>query len=233
MRTCEKLDCNKPHLARGLCNAHYIKARTAGVLMPLRKLSEEERFWSRVVRGENCWTWTGTHSAAGYGTFVRDGRRQCYAHRYSYELHCGPIPADLQIDHLCRNRGCLNPAHLEAVTQQENIRRGERANRTHCPRDHPYDDGNTRRTSRGRWCRTCAHEAAVARAQERKRQRYRDGVQKLTGHGPVMRALGDWRCRCGQVLGDTKRQAQAAMPDHRRLVLILVTEAKETGWVAS
>lgn len=161
MRTCTRPDCARRHVARGLCNAHYLLARDHGELSPLVRPSEQDRFWSNVVRGPDCWAWTGGHSVAGYGRFNRDGRRPDYAHRYSYELHKGVIPAGCQIDHLCHNRGCCNPAHLEAVTQQENIRRGEVGTQTHCPHGHPYDEVNTRRNSRGyRFCRECNRQAS-------------------------------------------------------------------------
>lgn len=85
-----------------------------------------ERFWRRVQEQEGgCWLWVGTVDR-GYGLLSVDGKT-VRAHRYSYETLVGPIPDGLQIDHLCRNRGCVNPAHLEPVTQVENIRRGDAA----------------------------------------------------------------------------------------------------------
>lgn len=79
-------------------------------------------FWSYVFFHEDgCWEWTGAKTAAGYGQFTR---RKEYAHRHAYEDLVGPIPEGLVIDHLCRNPSCVNPDHLEPVTQRENIRRG-------------------------------------------------------------------------------------------------------------
>jgi hypothetical protein len=78
-----------------------------------------ERFWARVEKAEDgCWEWTRGHLPAGYGQLGR-----CYTHRIAYELAHGPIPEGLEIDHLCRNRGCCNPDHLEAVTHHENTLR--------------------------------------------------------------------------------------------------------------
>lgn len=90
-----------------------------------------------------CWVWTGAISSEGYG---RCG--SAYAHRWSYEVFVGPIPEGLQIDHLCRVRKCVNPAHLEPVTQRENLLRGDGAGarfarRTHCSRGHALTPENT------------------------------------------------------------------------------------------
>lgn len=90
-----------------------------------------------------------------------------YAHRLSYELHKGEIPEGLEIDHLCRNRWCVNPDHLEAVTRRENIMRGDgpkklgelNSKKTHCKHGHPFDKENTRyRPTGGRSCRICNRE---------------------------------------------------------------------------
>lgn len=105
-----------------------------------------------------CWIWTAHASRGGYGRVVLGGKvRQ--AHRVVYELLSGEIPAGLQIDHLCRNRLCVNPAHLEPVTQQVNFERaGPRYNalKTRCIRGHPFDTENTVKDRRGkRFCRAC------------------------------------------------------------------------------
>lgn len=108
-----------------------------------------------------CWRWTGAFQNAGYGQY---GKPPVLAHRWAYELHVGPIATGLVIDHLCRNRWCVNPKHLEVVTLAENILRGEslpakNKRKTHCPKGHPYDDENTYFTSQGwRICRSCNRE---------------------------------------------------------------------------
>jgi hypothetical protein len=103
-----------------------------------------------------CWLWIGTEAPGGYGFINLRGRRMT-AQRGSYLMFKGAIPDGLEIDHLCRNPGCVNPDHLEAVTHQENCRRRD-AVRTACPRGHVYDDHVDARGSRR--CRKCA---AIAR----------------------------------------------------------------------
>ena len=105
-----------------------------------------------------CLEWTGT-VANGYGT-IKHGGRNHRAHRLIYSLVVGPIPEGLVIDHLCRNKRCVNPAHLEAVTVRENTLRGvgptaQNMAKTHCLRGHPFSDANTRWDGRGRVCREC------------------------------------------------------------------------------
>lgn len=105
-----------------------------------------------------CWLWTAATIQKGYGQFWYDGKLQ-YAHRIAYELLVGPIPNGLQLDHLCRVRNCVNPEHLEPVTNQENCRRGETGAhngiKTHCPHGHPYDEINTYRHRGERRCKGC------------------------------------------------------------------------------
>lgn len=107
----------------------------------------------------HCWVWTGFCSPQGYGRF-KFGGRLLSAHRFSYELEIGPIRDGLTIDHLCRNRGCVRPSHLEPVTRKVNTLRGEtivaaHAAKTHCPKGHPYDEVNTRLYEGRRYCKQC------------------------------------------------------------------------------
>lgn len=122
-----------------------------------------ERFWTKFERDEfGCWLWHAAADHLGYGRIGLAGK-VVLAHRFAYELLVGPIPAGLDLDHLCRVPACVNPAHLEPVTHRENQRRGmarhflglEQSRKTHCPQGHPYDEANTYRHNGRRYCRTC------------------------------------------------------------------------------
>lgn len=124
-----------------------------------------------------CWLWTACKDYDGYAimTVNRKARR---AHRWGYELINGRVPDGLQLDHLCRNRGCVNPKHLEPVTNRENQIRGEgisaiNARKTHCPKGHPLSGDNLLRYLSLKGVRSCATCARARIAQQRKLQRLR------------------------------------------------------------
>lgn len=100
----------------------------------------DERFFAKVHMTSGCWEWVAGKDSGGYGQIGVD-RRVKRAHRVAYEAIVGPIPEGLELDHLCRNRACVRPEHLEPVTRYENVRRGNgwagtNARKTHCPKGH-------------------------------------------------------------------------------------------------
>lgn len=135
-------------------------------------MTTREKLEARTLQDDQgCYVWQGGKTRNGYGTVRHEGKTY-YVHRLAYEITYGVIPKGLQIDHLCRNRLCWKPEHLEAVTQRENLLRGntitaKNAAATSCAKGHPYDNENTIRLKNGhRVCRTC------------KRQRDRERHQK-------------------------------------------------------
>jgi len=129
------------------------------------------RFWAKVRIGSvpvyqpdlgPCWEWTAARDRNGYGIFQAGSRadgsnRTVRAHRLAYEMLIRPIPTGLEPDHLCRTPACIKPLHIEPVTHAENNRRGDlwQRRRRHCPRGHPYDEGNTYLNQGRRVCRAC------------------------------------------------------------------------------
>jgi hypothetical protein len=121
-------------------------------------------FWTKAEEFDGgfstpCLIWKANKTGDGYGKFMLH-RRQRQTHRLAYEATIGPIPKGLVIDHLCRNRACVNASHMEPVTNRENVIRGEsfsahNARKTHCDRGHPFNVENTYLYRGGRICRAC------------------------------------------------------------------------------
>lgn len=125
----------------------------------------EERFFERVQEPfdvqNDCWMWTGSKTGNGYGQVWLNTKEKEAAHRVAYKMFVGPIPEGFHVDHLCRNRLCVRPDHLEPLSAHLNIGQWHRA-RTHCRKGHPYDRENTRYRLREdriyRQCRICDRE---------------------------------------------------------------------------
>jgi hypothetical protein len=163
---------NRTDAARGWVRGQRIPFAFRHVLRT-RRIDVRARFESFIEKTDGCWEWTGGVQSSGYGTFnvpETAGGGSRLAHRFSYELHVGPIPAGLEIDHLCRNRRCVRPDHLDAVTHRENDMRGaspaivaRREGRCITGR-HAMTPANTRHTASGRQrCRACEREWSARR----------------------------------------------------------------------
>lgn len=125
-------------------------------------LSVEDRLFTKVEVGD-CWQWLAATDERGYGRFGYEGRNQ-RAHRVVWMILVGPLSKDVELDHLCRNHGCVNPDHLEPVTHHVNVLRGalgsSRRQAVRCSRNHPFDSRNTmigkrRDGTTYRMCREC------------------------------------------------------------------------------
>ena len=146
---------------------------TASVKRGPRPRAPEERFWQKVERQNSaCWIWTGFVGKDGYGRFNAGNNHPMLAHRFSYEKTVGAVPVGLELDHVCRNRRCVNPSHLEPVTRSENLRRGYRASphpqRVICPNGHPYEQPRIGPGKGKRRCPICAR-ASWQRSNRRRR----------------------------------------------------------------
>lgn len=187
--TCRAPGCTKStaHSSRGLCSMHRSRLARHGTLEPqgvgqthgnpearfLRFL----KFASVAHEGSPCVRWCGGFSDTGYGSFSGEGRKRTNAHRWAYEHWVGPVAKGLHLDHLCRNRWCVNPQHLEPVAPRENWARGDgpllaarlRA-ATHCSKGHEFTEANTYVSREGRrTCRACRRERqARFRARQRR-----------------------------------------------------------------
>ena len=133
--------------------------------MPTPFQTPYKYIFSRIsIDGRGCWVWKNKLDPSGYATCSQERNGHGRAHSYTYKTFIGPIPAGLELDHLCRNRACVNPLHLEAVTHRVNVLRGislsaTQARQTHCKDGHEFSGENLSISKRGRReCITCRKE---------------------------------------------------------------------------
>ena len=167
--TCSIESCNNSNYCRTWCRPHYRKWERTGDpnydAAATRYKNLTEKVMSRIDKNDpnGCWIWIGYINEGGYGRVTAWGKPRL-AHRLVYQIEIGTIPEGLVLDHLCRNRKCVNPKHLEPVTSGENTRRGNHKNcgirkreQTHCIRGHEFNKENTYLRPDGRrLCRSCA-----------------------------------------------------------------------------
>jgi hypothetical protein len=161
-KVCCVQDCDRDAFAKAMCGMHYMRTGSPFTVRRVVGLSAEERFWQYVNKTDDCWLWTGATSH-GYGNFYlpREGRTttQIQAHVFAYQTLRGPVPEGLVIDHLCRTKRCVRPDHLDPVTQQLNVIRGDVARvlrENTCRHGHEYTPENTHINRKGaKVCRIC------------------------------------------------------------------------------
>jgi hypothetical protein len=240
--TCTVQDCELPIYAKGMCRPHRYRVLKTGSVVGTRGVltvkprirgNDPARFQSyvQVVPGPldtPCHEWTGNRYPKGYGQFGTRNRT-VLAHRWSYEQQVGPIPDGLQLDHLCRNPPCVNPAHLEPVTSRVNHMRSPglaNGTKTHCPQGHPYSTENTIRTRRpdgggARYCRTCVNAYRAAWAREQTRKRGPKPPKPLATHCRLGHLYdkantrienGKRRCRACMAAGARRRRKARSLP---------------------
>jgi len=146
--TCSVEGCDSKLLAKSLCSKHYQRSRAYGdpLLGGWGTPGERLLLGHSIDQASGCWNWTKHLDKDGYGILKVNGR-DTKAHRFSYEHYVGPISEGLVIDHLCRNRKCVNPNHLEPVTPRTNVLRGKTITaknkaKTHCIRGHEFSGAN-------------------------------------------------------------------------------------------
>jgi hypothetical protein len=149
-------------------------------LTEYRKKPIAEKFLDKVIKTNDCWGWKNKPNGRGYSTLSYN-YRNVLAHRFSYEQKYGKLEKGMVLDHLCRNRWCVNPDHLQVVSNKENILRGEspsahNARKTHCPSGHEYNDENTLKyelklyKGHSRVCRECARLRAKSYRERKKHE---------------------------------------------------------------
>lgn len=182
-KKCKVDGCDRPSRCFGMCGKHYQRVYKHGdphyTKMPSLGLPLRDRLLMNCKTVGDCWEWTGAKNK-GYGRIqiAHPERKSRQVHRVAYEIYIGPIPEGLTLDHLCRNKACFNPSHLEPVTAVENVLRGNNFSainkrKTQCMHGHPFDKQNTawdvHRGVTRRRCKACSKVNAKKRYELRKK----------------------------------------------------------------
>ena len=241
--TCSHQGCDARVMARGLCSKHYQRAQSRGELPNSwsRRQRQGRPFHEKLEHGkrvsdDGCWEWAGALSDHGYGRMPASRGRYVSVHRESYKIHCGEIPNGLDVDHLCRNRKCFNPDHLELVTRKENVRRGalpammrEKSKaQTHCKNGHPLSGDNLILQGRDRKARACRKCRSI-----RQRRRYHERRSSTKNGAKSMPKTFTNVCAQGDVLfilrnDDTVIPATAVKvnPDVNGHIIVTMSETQ-------
>lgn len=171
-----------------------------------------KRFWSHVEKTDSCWNWTACIAKNGYGRFVFNTKHML-VHRISYELIHGKIPEGKQLDHLCRNRRCVNPVHLQPVPPKENVLRGigitaKNSEKTHCKRGHELSGENLVIEKNGsRQCRLCKN-AKNSKFMNQWYQNHRDQMKQYRDKNRESRkeTMKKWREKNREKIKEYKKQ---------------------------
>lgn len=176
-----------------------------------------DKFWKYVVKNQDrgyetpCWIWIGAKFSNGYG-HLRRNNKDLLAHKVSFEHTHGPVPSGLVLDHLCRQRACVNPDHMEPVTQRQNILRGRGASasnaiKTHCPHGHEYTPENTYNRYGQRYCRACMKARAKTDQPQNGMKTHCKRGHEFTAENTYINKNGSRICR--QCVRERRRRKRA------------------------
>ena len=171
-------------------------------------------FWNHVIKDQDrgyitpCWIWIGAKFSNGYG-HLRRNYKDLLAHKFAFEAQNGPVPSGLVLDHLCQQKACVRPEHLEPVTQRINLLRGTgasavNARKTHCPQGHQYTESNIYRRYGQRYCRACMKARAKTNQPQNGLKIHCKRGHEFTKENTYITTKGSRSCR--QCIREARRQ---------------------------